>query len=291
MTQAPEHDDRTAPPASTGEESPVVAIVGMVLGAVTFVLGFFIWRAFSTDHQKTRLFKFMIEELSDKTNLYGPVSLYAAVVIGIAFLHKAFRFIAGFMTGLFLGTFPFFVVLFALVLLFMGFAWHGVPIMLLPGGGPPNMEEVHQRVLRTLPLTVLNLVFLIGTGGLLISACVTPRRLKRNMANFGGRLVRPSFLFLWAGFLFRKVYVLITDCIASKRRSGECKGGLAQASSAIISSIASRGAQPQRSKESAEHTIIKWIVVLIVFYEAVVPLPQYLIGIMIASVIAYRVIR
>lgn len=282
MTQAPEHDDRTAPPASTGEESPVVAIVGMVLGAVTFVLGFFIWRAVSTHDQQGRLFKFIFEGVFFKPYLYGPILLYTAVVLGVAFVHKAFRFIAGFMTGLFLGTFP-----------FLGLDG---AFGLLMGIGLGY---------RMLHLPVLFAVFLIGTGGLLISACVTPRWLKRNMANFGGRLVRPSFLFLWAGFLFRIVYVLITDCIASKRRSGECKGGLAQASSAIISSIASRGAQPQRWKESAEHTIIKWIVVLIVF--AVVPQtfttlclaysfesppwPQYLIGILIASVIAYRVIR
>jgi hypothetical protein len=282
MTQAPEHDDHTAPPASTGEESPVVAIVGMVLGAVSFVLGFFIWRAVSTHDQQGRLFEFILEGSFFKPNLYGPISLYTAVVLGVAFLHKAFRFIAGFMTGLFLGTFPFLGVYGAFALL-MGIAMG----------------------YRMLHLPVLFAVFLIGAAGLLISACVTPRRLKRNMAKFGGRLVRSSFLFLWVGFLFRKAYVLITDCIASKRRSGERKGGLAQASSAIISSIASRGAQPQRSKESAEHTIIKWIVVLIVF--AVVPKtftilyyayyfeplqwPQYLIGIMIASVIAYRVIR
>lgn len=305
MTQSPEHDDHTAPPASTGEESPVVAIVGMVLGAVTFVLGFLIWRAFSTQDQQGRLLNFILDGLLYKPNLYGPILLFTAVVLGVAFLHKAFRFIAGFMTGLFLGTFPFFGVLCALVLLFMGLAWDGISLGLAGGGGTPNVEERHQRVLRTLSLTVLFAVFLIGTAGLLISACVTPRRLKRNMAKFGGRLVRPSFLFLWAGFLFRKAYVLITDCIASKRRSGEREGGLAQAASAFISSIASRGAQPQRSKESAGHTIIKWIVVLIVF--AVVPKtftilyyayyfeplrwPQYLIGIMIASVIAYRVIR
>ena len=305
MTQAPEHDDNTAPPASTGEESPVVAIVGMVLGAVTSVLGFFIWWAFSTRDQQDRLFKFIFEGLLFKPYLYGPILLYTAVVLGVAFVHKAFRFIAGFMTGLFLGTLPFFGEPCLYGLLFLLYAFGGgIPVW----SGSPNVEKYDQLVLRALYSTVLfalSAVFLIGTGGLLISACVTPRGLKRNMAKFGGRLVRPSFLFLWAGFLFRKAYVLITDCIASKRRSGERKGGLAHASSAIISSIASRGAQPQRSKESAEHTIIKWIVVLIVF--AVVPKtftilyyaysfesppwPQYLIGILIASVIAYRVIR
>lgn len=292
MTQAPEHDDPTAPPASTGEESPVVAIVGMVLGAVTSVLGFFIWSAFSTRDQQDRLCKFIFEGLLFKPYLYGPILLYTAVVLGVAFVHKAFRFIAGFMTGLFLGTFPFFVEPCVYGLLFLLYAFAGGNQLVL-------------RALYSTGLFTLFAVFLIGTAGLLISACVTPRRLKSKIAEFGGRLVRPSFSFLWAGSLFRKAYVLITDCIASKRRSGEREGGLLQAASVVISSIASRGVQPQRSKESAGHRIIKWIVVLIVFamvpqtftmlYYAYSfeppPWPQYLIGIMIASVIAYRVIR
>lgn len=275
MTQATEHDDHTAPPASTVEESPVVAIVGMVLGAVTSVLGFFIWWAFSTRDQQVRLFKFIFEGLLFKPYLYGPILLYTAVVLGVAFVHKAFRFIAGFMTGLFLGTFPFFVEPCLYGLLFLLYAFFGgIPVW----SGP----------LYSTGLFTLFAVFLIGTAGLLISACVTPRRLKSKIAEFGGMLVRLS-----------------TDCIASKRSRGEREGGLLQAESAFISSIASRGVQPQRSKESAGHTIIKWIVVLLVF--AVVPKtftilyyayyfeplqwPQYLIGIMIASVIAYRVIR
>ena len=135
MTQAPEHDDHTAPPASTGEESPVVAIVGMVLGAVSFVLGFFIWRAVSTHDQQGRLFKFILEGSFFKPNLYdlyGPISLYTAVVLGVAFLHKAFRFIAGFMTGLFLGTFPFLGVYgaFALVMgIAMGYRMLHLPVL------------------------------------------------------------------------------------------------------------------------------------------------------------------
>ena len=185
MTQLPEHDEHGATPTPTGEDSPVVAIVGMVVGAVTFVLVFLIWKAFLDRDDFMKLLDFIFG-----AGLVKAILLYSAVTLGVAFLPKAFRFIAGLLTGMFLGAFPFFggIVLFVFVGGAISLAG-GNPIL---GMGPPNMSQARQRMLETACSTFLVAGLYLGAACLLITACVAPRWLKRSIRRSGRMLVQPS---------------------------------------------------------------------------------------------------